>query len=430
MSTTGRATILVVDDDEANRILVARRLQHAGYEPVLAATGQQAIETIVARDVDVVLMDVMMPEMDGLDALARVRQFRNAEELPIIMLTAKGDGSDVINAMRAGANDYALKPIDFALLLQRIGVQLEARDSRRKNVGPYRIEDRIGAGGMGIVFKAVDTRNDKVVALKVLPRAMTVDEHFIMRFQREAEYVRGVTHPNVVQLVDAGKDGDTYYIAMEFVDGADLGFLVAQKTYDVLTALQITKQIAAGLATLEARNIVHRDIKPDNILIDKSGVAKITDLGVARDLETGTRLTQTGVGVGSAAYASPEQIYGSGDLRADIYSTGCTLFFMLTGHDPFPTDKAVDQVLLLKHSGAPSTRTYRADIPKGVEKLLRRMMDPKPEKRFATYEELVHEIERLISHGSTESVVPKSFFWAGVAAMIFVVLFFVWWVWH
>ncbi|MBI5511804.1 MAG: protein kinase [Deltaproteobacteria bacterium] len=384
--------VLVVDDDAAIRTLVARRLEHAGYRTMVADNGDKALATLKQEIVDLVVLDVMMPGLDGYQVLEQVRARHTSTSLPVIMLTARDKGDDVVRALRLGANDYAIKPVDFAVLLKRMQVHLALRGGRSHSVGAYRLSKRIGAGGMGVVYAAVDTRTDRHVALKVLPRSLTIDESYVRRFMREAALAERVDHPNVVRLLDAGHDGETYYIAMELVEGKNLGELVVSTPLPVRKALAIALQMVAGLSSLKAAGVLHRDIKPENVIVSQTGVAKITDFGIARDAVAAGRMTESGVGVGSVMYASPEQIQGRGDYRSDLYSLGCTLFFMLTAKDPFPTDQPVATVFERKGQRPPKVRALLRTIPVAVEQLVARLMEPDPDRRFQRYEDIAAEI--------------------------------------
>ncbi|OGQ85310.1 MAG: hypothetical protein A2289_10915 [Deltaproteobacteria bacterium RIFOXYA12_FULL_58_15] len=388
MPPVSSINVLVVDDDASIRRLMNHRLAHMGYRVVEAEDGEQALRRIGAESFDLVLLDVMMPGVDGLNVLKTVRQQHSATSLPIIMVTAKDKGEDVIGALHLGANDYIIKPFDFQMLAQRIGVHLKLKAGRDKIVGSYRLLDKIGAGGMGVVYEAEEVEGNRRVALKILPRSMTIDDVFVERFLREAHLAQRVAHPNVVAVYDTGKLDETYYIAMELVDGKDLGEMCENTPMDPPKALEIVRQVADGLEAMKDAGVVHRDIKPENIIVGRNGTAKITDFGIARDLSVKNRMTNTGVGVGSVMYASPEQIYGGGDFRADIYSLGCTLYFMVNGKDPFPNDLPLDTLLRRKMARPPRLEPYRSWVPDGVRTVIARMMAGRVGGRFDSYEDL------------------------------------------
>ncbi|MBI3180064.1 MAG: protein kinase [Deltaproteobacteria bacterium] len=393
------ATVLVVDDDHAIRRLVARRVEQAGYAVVTAETGEQAIETLSKQAVDAMVLDVMMPGIDGFEVLRRVRQTHAMSVLPVIILSARDKGPDVIEALRLGANDYATKPVDFDVLMKRLATHLSLKTARGKSLGGYRILHKIGSGGMGVVYAAQSPNTERPAALKVLPRSMTIDEVFVQRFMREGRLASRVDHPNVVRVYDAGREDETYFIAMELVEGKTVAQIRDEGPIDLHRALAITRQVGSALEALRVAGIIHRDIKPENIIVTSDGTAKLTDFGIAREVNVSGRMTDSGIGVGSVLYASPEQIRGEGDFRSDIYSLGCTLFFMLTGQDPFDATKSVQWILRRKLARPPRITDINKSLPEPVAMLVDRMLAPRPERRFQGYTEIYSAVDILTSGG-------------------------------
>jgi CheY-like chemotaxis protein/tRNA A-37 threonylcarbamoyl transferase component Bud32 len=284
--------------------------------------------------------------------------------------------------------------------------QLDALNQGRATelrVGNYDILDRLGAGGMGTVFKARHRRMKRVVALKVLSTALCKDEAFVQRFQREVETIARLGHPNVVMAYDADVAECGHFLVMEFVDGRDLiSFVEKNNPLDVARAVDCIVQSARGLAYAHAQGIIHRDIKPGNLLRDASGVVKVTDLGLARlntpDAESATGgLTQAGGVLGTVDYMAPEQAVDSTavDHRADIYSLGATLHFLLTGHPPYTGKSAMS--VLLKHRDAPipDLRAARPDVTPELAAVFNRMMAKRPEDRFASMHEVAAALEKV-----------------------------------
>jgi DNA-binding response OmpR family regulator len=427
-ATAANALVLVVDDDAAIRVLVSRRLEHVGYKTLAVDSGEQALEIIRDRPVDLVVLDVMMPGLDGYQVLEQVRARHAMSSLPVIMLTARDKGDDVIKALRLGANDYATKPVDFPLLLKRMDVHLALKRGENNLVGHFRIGARLGSGGMGVVYKALDTRTNQSVAIKILPRSLTIDESFVQRFLREASLAQRIDHPNVVRVLDAGRCDETYYIAMELVDGGNLGQLIEAQPMSPPRALDIARQMAAALKALKDVGVLHRDVKPENVIVSETGIAKLTDFGIARDAVAPHRMTDTGVGVGSVLYASPEQIKGTGDYRSDIYSLGCTLFFMLTGTDPFPGDKPVEWVLDRKTDRVPKVTDVVSEIPKVVAQLVAKLMDPDADKRFQTYDEISASLTEVLLQSPTVRQRPRRPWLVALAAAVGLAAAA--WLWH
>jgi serine/threonine protein kinase/CheY-like chemotaxis protein len=270
-------------------------------------------------------------------------------------------------------------------------------------IGNYIVLDRLGTGGMGTVFKARHRRMHRVVALKVLSRETAGQASFAQRFEREIEIIAQLSHPNVVMAFDAGESASGLYLVMEFVDGRDLGSEVAEGgPFSTAIAVDCILQAARGLACAHDHGIVHRDVKPANLLRDTAGVVKVADLGIARlsGSEMGSvnvSLTQAGVILGTAAYMAPEQAVDSAtvDHRVDVYSLGCTLFFLLAGRAPYSAGSIL--ALLLQHRDAPipSLQEVRRDVPAELDELYRRMVAKRPEDRHATMAEVVRGLEGL-----------------------------------
>jgi serine/threonine-protein kinase len=292
-------------------------------------------------------------------------------------------------------------------------------------IGNYSILSPLGTGGMGTVYKARHRRMNRVVAIKILSRDNSGQSDRPERFQREVETIAQLNHPNIVAAHDAGEADDCLYLVMEYVDGRDLGSEVALKgPLPVADAVDCVIQAARGLACAHDRGIVHRDVKPANLLRDTAGVVKLADLGLAylgnSDASTANAsLTLAGSILGTADYIAPEQALDSADVdhRVDIYGLGGTLFFLLTGRPMYAARSLA--ALLLKHRDAPIPSLDRAghDIPAELEEIYRRMVAKRPEDRFATMAEVVCNLERLkgavaLSH---EQAVPGDLSQPGVS---------------
>jgi serine/threonine protein kinase len=261
-------------------------------------------------------------------------------------------------------------------------------------MGDYRILDKIGAGGMGQVFKAEHRRMKRVVALKLVPAEVTKDAQALKRFQREVETAARLIHPNIVTAYDAGEHQGVHYLIMEFVDGQDLSSLVKkQGTLPIETAVNFIAQAARGLEHAHAEGIIHRDIKPGNLLVDKKGIVKVLDMGLARvDDRLASRekadavegLTNSGVLMGTVDYMSPEQAIDThqADHRADIYSLGCTLFYLLTGRRMFEGETLMKRILAHRDADRPTLSSLRPDMPAALEAIFQRMVAKTPEERY------------------------------------------------
>lgn len=265
--------------------------------------------------------------------------------------------------------------------------------------GGYRLQRLIGSGGMGKVYEAVHEFTGRRVALKVLKTTFTRDGTNITRFFQEVRALAKLHSPHIVTLFDAGKAGRRYYFAMELIDGLSLAqYIEKHGVMDEREALSITGKIARALAFAHENNIVHRDVKPENILLDEQNYPKITDFGVVMHQdEDHMTLTQEGFMVGSVHFSSPEQVEGARDIdgRSDIYSLGATLYYMVTGKTVY-TGKSAEEILT-KHlvGNWISPRYHNPRLSSRAAKLVRRMMARSRDKRYQSMEEVVAAVQKI-----------------------------------
>ena len=263
----------------------------------------------------------------------------------------------------------------------------------------YRVERSVGRGGMAEVFLAHDLLLDRPVALKVLFPEYANDPTFVERFRREAQSAAGLTHPNIVAVYDWGKVNNTYFIAMEFVQGRTLASILKEKLR--LTARQacdVAVDVASALGFAHENGVVHRDIKPGNILIGSTGQVKVADFGIARALGSAVEegLTQTGSVMGTATYLSPEQAQGSQpDLRSDIYSLGVMMYEMVAGRAPFIGDNAVGVAYQQVHGVPPALSEFVSDIPREFEAIVAKCMAKSAERRYVNAGALRDDLRRF-----------------------------------
>ena len=270
--------------------------------------------------------------------------------------------------------------------------------------GRYVVQAVVGTGGMAVVYRAFDQKKNRIVAIKVLRPEYESDEEFVRRFSREAEAASKVSHENIVNMLDVGIDGDMRYIVMEFVDGQTLKDMIRQRgTIHPDTAIRMTIRILAAVDHAHRNGIVHRDIKPQNILVDNQGRVKVADFGIARlkasqttTLEEGST---TGSALGSVHYFSPEQARGEvADEKSDLYSVGVVMYEMLTGQVPFDGETSVS--VALKHvSEAPkSMRDHQEGISKALDEVVMRALCKDAAKRYQTAAEMAADLRKTISH--------------------------------
>lgn len=261
----------------------------------------------------------------------------------------------------------------------------------------YQIIKSIGEGGMANVYLAYDTILDRNVAVKVLRGDLSSDEKFVRRFQREALSASSLSHPNIVEVYDVGEDNDQYYIVMEYIEGKQLKDVLRKRGKLTITeVIDIMQQIADGLSVAHDSYIIHRDIKPQNIMILENGLVKITDFGIAMAMNS-TQLTQTNSVMGSVHYLPPEQANGSGStLKSDIYSMGILMYELLTGKLPYKGENAVEIALKHLKEPLPSIRDEIPDIPQSVENVILRATAKNPKNRYNDAREMLEDLKTVM----------------------------------
>src|SRR4029079_450669 len=259
--------------------------------------------------------------------------------------------------------------------------------------GRYKLEAKLGSGGMSTVYLARDTTLDRQVAVKVMHREMSEQADQLERFRQEARAVAKLSHPNVVAVIDAGEDGGHPYIVFEYVEGETLKQRINRVgALDAQEALAYAIEIARGLTVAHARKMVHRDIKPQNVLIDSEGRAKLTDFGISRQLER-DGLTATGRVLGTTDYVSPEQAMGHGvDQRSDIYSLGVVLYEMLIGQVPYHADSPVGVAMKHVNEEMPDVQTRRPELSAAAALVVERATAKDADQRYQQVGELIDDL--------------------------------------
>jgi DNA-binding response OmpR family regulator len=426
-------SMLLIDDEELNRDMLGRRLELEGHSVVLAHNGRQALSLLEQQPFDLMLLDVMMPEMSGLQVLSEVRKMYPALELPVIMVTANTASQDVVEALKMGANDYITKPVDFPVALARIEMQLKSKRSYqqsferrfavrdddvpnadltkthhtgptvvsptssklyemlteskrvRVNIGSYEADGVIGQGAMGIVVKAYDPSLCRYVALKILAPDLAKCPTSRQRFTLEGRYGAALRHENVVTIYAVSEVDDVPYLVMEYISGRSLqDILDSGKTFTVEEIARIGRQTALGLAAAHQLRLIHRDVKPANLLLeDNNGCVRIADFGLARALDQDVNLSQKGLLVGTPLYMSPEQVDGKPLTPAtDLFSLGSVLYALCTGRPPFTAESMSGILHAVAQKQPPPMRIVNPQIPDWLVEVIEKLHAKNPKDRF------------------------------------------------
>ena len=396
--------VVIADDSIVMRKTIAKALTGAGIEVVAQANnGRVAVEEVRRHRPDLTVMDINMPEMSGLDALRVIR----AEDptARVLICSAIAESGTISRGLKSGAIGYITKPFEPDKLVaavkhlmspQAIDGGVRATPSTPLNVdrlGPYRVGELLGDGGMADVYKAEDVSLGRTVALKVIKDQFASNADFVVRFLNEARAMAKVTHPNVVSVYYAGSDSGKHFFAMEYLAGPDLEVLVEDNgPLPEKDALNYAVQAACGLAAAASQRLVHCDVKPSNLMLYEGGLIKVTDFGIAQAVSDMATAQDPDV-LGTPWFMSPEQVLGNPmDFRSDIYSLGTTLFCLIAGVPPYDGDDMVEVALRQVHEPQPPL----PNASRKAARLVARMMAKAPEARHGSYEELLADIRRLL----------------------------------
>jgi CheY-like chemotaxis protein len=442
-----RARLLVVDDAEPNRDILSRILERHGHDVKAVASGRDALHFLTGHSVDLVLLDILMPEMNGFELLGRLKADEGMRLVPVIFISALDDTDGKVQAFRAGGVDYVTKPFQAEEVVARVENQLQisrlqtnlARQNEellRKNEelvraqqrtdlvfsaladalpgtvldGKYRLEEKIGAGGFGAVFRGTHLGLDLPVAIKVFrPMAGNDTPDALERFRQEGIAASRIRHPNAVEILDNGISATGIaYLVMELMQGRTLDAELKQRgALSVERTAEILIPVCEALADVHAEGIVHRDISPSNIYLHqgkRGEVVKLLDFGLSKMLGGGCdstlpAVTITGSLAGTPAYMAPERFTGNEcDGRSDVYSLGVIMYRMLAGKPPFdPGDGGQFALALLSLTAEPPPLPpLGADVPADLDPLVRRTMARDPAER-PTAAELAALLKALVS---------------------------------
>jgi serine/threonine-protein kinase len=349
----------------------------------------------------------VMPITSAVDLVGLLRRHRLLEPEQLEQLPAVPAGAQGARALAREliGRDW-ITPYQINQLFQGRGAELV--------LGPYVLLERLGEGGMGQVFKARHVKLRRVVALKVIRPQRLAKEDAVRRFHREIRTAAQLSHPNIVMAYDADEANGTHFFAMEYVAGVDLASLVkAQGPLAVDLACDYARQAALGLQHAHERGMVHRDVKPHNLLLTRQGVVKVLDLGLARLTQPGedkpsSVQTKTGVVMGTPDYIAPEQARDSraADTRSDLYSLGCVLYQLLSGRVPFPTGSVTEKLLHHVMDEPTPLRELRRDVHSAVAAVVHKLMAKCPEDRFQTPSEAAAALAAAALRTTEPSALP------------------------
>ena len=460
-----QATILVVDDEQGIREILEEYLTAHGYRVVAAASAEAAralLETESA--VDMILTDVNMGAMSGIELCARLKGDTRWQFTPVVLLTAVSDLNARVAGLAAGADDFFAKPVEFIELRTRVAALLHvkalldekiAAASRRGSPSPvilpqehipvsllgaapsqeprtvrpldiapsqeqrtvqlldtatadagmllaerYRVIRCVGHGGFGTVILAEDTIVHELLILKFLHPHIAADAHMIERFIRELRYARRVTHENVIRLYDFVQIGHTYAIAMEYFPSHTLQAEIPSQTpLPLHRGLSIIGQICRGMHAAHQAQVIHRDLKPLNVLINDAGIVKIVDFGIAAVVsDPATGMTQTGTLSGTPQYMAPEQgQHGPIDARTDIYSLGVIMYELFTERQPYRGETPLAILQQHMQGNATPPRQLNAHLPPVLDAIIRKAMAVDPAQRFQSMEALQQSLQPLLT---------------------------------
>ncbi|OVE77756.1 hypothetical protein BVX99_01660 [bacterium F16] len=402
-------TILIVDDEPSILNLLAGGLEFYGYNTLVASTGAYAEAIVLEKDVDCVLLDIVMPDRSGVEILEQLK--RKHPDLPVIMITGCGRFEFAVDCFKLGAFDLLAKPVLLETLLPVIEKSLSLPLPEDSHIGArvvpeiegFRFIRVLGEGSMGIVYlveKDDGHGHIQLFALKSFKQLKEVDHStratLKERFTNEAKAAGSIQHPNVIKVYDSALDKDGVpYILMEFFDGMNLKAYLKKNKLNFEQKMHILKQIAFALSIIHEKDICHRDLKLSNILINDALLVKIMDFGIARIKDS--TLTPTAHVMGTPAYMSPEAFSSAKvDHRSDIFALGSITYEILTGKRAFRGPDVTSLAYNVRFKDPVWPRKLGVDIPKPIEKGLKKMLSKKPEKRIQN----VNEVYELFSEYS------------------------------
>lgn len=395
------AKILVADPENSLTELYRIILEERKHQVFIMEDGESLLASYPSIKPDMVILEVKLPgKMNGFEVCDRIRKRFESSHVGIMFVSSRDDEKDVLQGFKSGADDYLLKPLrqgEFIVKLEHLaGKYLKQNTSLKPGTefaNRYKILNQLGKGGDSVVYHSLDNMTGLEVAVKITNQQAD-DNNFMARFLREAYGLSRLCHPNIVNLIDFGNQANLYYIVTQFIQGNSLGHIIKQGALDEKSAIGIAIEIGKALVNINKHGVVHRDIKPDNILISDDGDVVLVDFGLAREEHQQT-LSLKDEMFGTPQYLSPEYIKGSKvDIRTDIYSLGITLFYAITGELPFQGPNAIAVMHKQLNEDPPSLKSSRFSVSPDIAALVDKMLLKDPEER-CSLDELIENLDKI-----------------------------------
>lgn len=405
----GDFSILLVDDNPENRDMLSRRLERQGYRITLAEDGYQALSQMQRASYDLVLLDVMMPGINGFEVLAQLRKTHSPTDLAVVMVTAKGESQDVVQALQLGANDYITKPVDFPVALARIQTQLGLLAAARRHSsgisrqeegllkGRYRVERLLASGGFGETYLAADTHRPGHPICVVKQLRPFDDDPVLLEiarrlFNKEAETLERLKHEQIPQLLAYFEQGSEFYLVQEYIKGQVLSEMLTGEPWPEAKVIALLWNLLKVIHYIHQQQVIHRDIKPQNIICRQdTGKLVLIDFGAVKEIPLGLadNRNQT-VSIGSQGFTPLEQLAGRPRFNSDIFALGMVAIQALTGQDPrhLPQDPATGR-LLWAATGI--------QVRDGLALVLNKMTEQDASQRYQTALEVAQAIRDLMA---------------------------------
>jgi len=412
------STILIAEDDKITMLIYKKIISYLGHDIIACQNGKEAVDALKNRNVDLVILDYMMPEMDGLEACAEIRKLPNGISIPVIIVSANDSQDEILNCLNAGANDYLIKPIKEPILIAKLKNFLKTSSLHKNEIeivknkvaiaDKYKVVKILGYGTHSIVFLAENmTDNNSKVAVKLLNQNVLTEE-LANSFIELATQITNTNLTNVIKILDYGLYNGHIFIVLEYASGGDFASRLKQtENLDEAEVVRMMLEINQAFIDMEQNNITHLDIKPENILISEDGTHKLTDFGIIKE-ETNATMSIKSEIWSTAAYAPPEIFLEQNkiNIKSDIYSLGVTAYQAITGDNPFFAEKA--KVAMFRQINLQPTSILELDTQCSVElSLLIDMMLAKDlEQRPSTIEidETLSYIHSCFQNGRIEEL--------------------------